>query len=89
LSPASLLKHQFLVTRFHYAGAEYELMLERAGKDLLDPFRRAVDVATLSITRNQESPGFYKRHKLVCALLTDTALVPVGARAGQTHDYPY
>ncbi|KAJ7057576.1 hypothetical protein C8F01DRAFT_319683 [Mycena amicta] len=78
LSPGSLLKHQFLVSRFHYAGVEYELMLERAGKDILDPFRRAVDLATLSIAGHDESPEFYRRHKLVCALLTDTTLVPVG-----------
>ncbi|KAJ7061343.1 hypothetical protein C8F01DRAFT_1252987 [Mycena amicta] len=75
----TVLKHQFLALRFRYAGSVHELSLERAGKVIMDPFRRAMDKATFKPVTQDYNPSFYNSHRLLFGLLTDKNIAPEGS----------
>ncbi|KAJ7924059.1 hypothetical protein B0H13DRAFT_2315881 [Mycena leptocephala] len=73
----TVLHHQFLLLRFEHlepGGSTqfYELRLERAGKSLAG---RAIDTMTISIPPPMVAPEFFKRYKLLFALLTHPEIV--------------
>ncbi|KAJ7842405.1 hypothetical protein B0H13DRAFT_2365242 [Mycena leptocephala] len=74
----SVLRHQFLVLRFDYAGATYELTIERVGKLLLSPSQTAVDQAEFRVAPAGRDAEFEKKNKLLFGLLTDEKLLPNG-----------
>ncbi|KAJ7061337.1 hypothetical protein C8F01DRAFT_1083524 [Mycena amicta] len=51
----------------------------RAGKAMMDPFRRAMDKATFKPGTRARNPSFYKSHRLLFALLTDKNIAPEGS----------
>ncbi|KAJ7061347.1 hypothetical protein C8F01DRAFT_1252991 [Mycena amicta] len=75
----TVLKHQFLTLKFQYAGAVHELILERAGKVIMDPFRRAIDKATFKSTTLEQHTSFHKGHQMLFGLLTDKNIAPKGS----------
>jgi hypothetical protein len=73
----TVLHHQFLLLRFEHlepGGSMqfYELRLERAGKSLAG---RAIDTMTISSPPPMVAPEFFKRYKLLFALLTHPEIV--------------
>ncbi|KAJ7919442.1 hypothetical protein B0H13DRAFT_2656743 [Mycena leptocephala] len=74
----SVLRHQFLVLGFDYAGATYELTIERVGKLVLSPSQTAVDQAEFRVAPAGRDAEFEKKHKLLFGLLTDEKLLPNG-----------
>lgn len=76
----TVLQHQFLVLRFAFGPgrAEYELVLERTGKDVTDFSRAAIDKCTFR-NRGLKDHAFERKHTLLFALLTDRSAAPRGA----------
>ncbi|KAJ7061348.1 hypothetical protein C8F01DRAFT_161286 [Mycena amicta] len=75
----TVLKHQFLALRFRYAGSVHELLIERLGKAMMNPFRLAIDKATFKPVTRQRDASFYKSHRLLFALLTDKNIASQGS----------
>ncbi|KAJ7056262.1 hypothetical protein C8F01DRAFT_367532 [Mycena amicta] len=71
----TILKHQFLILRFDLGGILYDMRIERVGKLITSPTRRAIDRATITRAAAFDE-AFYKAHYLLFALLTDRNLVP-------------
>ncbi|KAJ7242393.1 hypothetical protein B0H12DRAFT_851413 [Mycena haematopus] len=78
------LKHQFLILRFTLGGTFYDIKVERAGKSIVNPARRAIDRATITPAAPFDE-AFYKAHSLLFSLLTHRDLVQGCRHSFSTH----
>ncbi|KAJ7059118.1 hypothetical protein C8F01DRAFT_1301417 [Mycena amicta] len=71
----TILRHQFLILRFDLGGILYDMRIERVGKLITSPTRRAIDSVTITRAAAFDE-AFYKVNYLLFALLTHRNLVP-------------